>query len=263
MSVSGTGSRQAGKLRIIKSEPMENIAELNQVLLSKSPEDIVRWALGYFGKDQVALASSLGAEDQVLTDLLLKIHSKAILFTLNTGRLPQETLDCLKETEKKYDFTFRVYHPEADTVKKMVEEKGLDLFYQSVENRKLCCHVRKVEPLQRALHGLKAWICGLRHGQSPTRADLNVIEWDEANGLYKINPLMDWTEKQVWNYLRSNHVPYNPLHDQGYPSIGCAPCTRAVKPGEEIRAGRWWWEPPDKKECGLHFKNGNVVRKES
>ena len=145
----------------------------------------------------------------------------------------------------------------------MVAEKGLDLFYESVENRKLCCHIRKVEPLKRALQGLKVWICGLRREQSVTRADLNVIEWDEANGLYKINPLIDWTEKQVWDYVHAEKIPYNKLHDQGYPSIGCAPCTRAVKPGEDVRAGRWWWESPDKKECGLHFKDGKVVRKGS
>lgn len=237
--------------------------EWNQKLAGQSPQDILTWALGHWGADKVALASSLGAEDQVLTEMLVKIEPKAVVFTLNTGRLPGETLDCLKATEAKYGFRYKVYEPDAVAVKKMVEEKGLDLFYESVENRKLCCHVRKVEPLGRALKGLKAWICGLRRDQSVTRADLNVVEWDAVNGLYKINPLIDWTEKQVWDYVRANDVPYNKLHDQGYRSIGCAPCTRAVKPGEDIRAGRWWWENPDKKECGLHFKDGKVPRKES
>ena len=144
----------------------------------------------------------------------------------------------------------------------MVMEKGLDLFYESVENRKFCCQVRKVEPLGRALKGLKAWICGLRSEQSVARMESKVIEWDAANGLYKINPLIDWTEKKVWEYLRANGVPYNKLHDQGYPSIGCAPCTRAVRPGEDVRAGRWWWESSGGKECGLHFKDGKAVRKE-
>jgi phosphoadenosine phosphosulfate reductase len=261
MSVSGTGSKRAGQLRIIRSDTMEKVEVLNQGLMFKSPEERLSWALTYFGIDKIALASSLGAEDQVLTDMLLKIQPRAVIFTLDTGRLPQETLDCMKATEKKYGFKYRVYHSDATAVKKMVAEKGPDLFYESVENRKLCCHIRKVEPLGRALKGLKAWICGLRREQSSTRADLNVIEWDKANGLYKINPLVDWTEKQVWDYIQTNQVPYNKLHDQGYRSIGCAPCTRAVKPGEDVRSGRWWWEHPDKKECGLHFKGGKTVRK--
>ncbi|MEI7750475.1 MAG: phosphoadenylyl-sulfate reductase [Candidatus Omnitrophota bacterium] len=242
---------------------MENLKAFNLNLAGKGPEDVLSWAIGHFGPDKVALASSLGAEDQVLTDMLLKIDPSAIVFTIDTGRLPQETLECLKDTEKKHSFKYHVYAPEVGAVKKMVAEKGLDLFYESVENRKLCCHIRKVEPLKRALQGLKVWICGLRREQSVTRADLNVIEWDEANGLYKINPLIDWTEKQVWDYVHAEKIPYNKLHDQGYPSIGCAPCTRAVKPGEDVRAGRWWWESPDKKECGLHFKDGKVVRKGS
>jgi phosphoadenosine phosphosulfate reductase len=240
---------------------MENIKELNQKLAGKGPGEVLSWALGHFGADKVALASSLGAEDQVLTDMLFKIAPPPAIFTLDTGRLPRETLDCLKKTEQKYGFKYRVYTPDAGAVKKMVEEKGRDLFYESTENRRLCCRVRKVEPLGRALKGLTAWICGLRREQSVTRADLNVMEWDSANGLHKINPLIDWTEKQVWDYLRTHKVPYNKLHDRGYPSIGCAPCTRAVKPGEDIRAGRWWWEHPDKKECGLHFKDGKVARK--
>lgn len=240
---------------------MENVKELNKKLISKNPEEILTWALGYFGKDKVALASSLGAEDQVLTDMLLKIQPRAVIFTLDTGRLPQETLDCMEETEKKYNFKYSIYRPDIQTVEKMITEKGKDLFYESVENRKLCCQVRKIEPLKRALKGLKAWICGLRREQAVTRTDLNTVEWDENNSLYKLNPLSSWTEEQSWEYLRRNQVPYNKLHDQGYPSIGCAPCTRAIKPGEDIRAGRWWWESPDKKECGLHFKDGKAARK--
>jgi len=242
---------------------MENIAKFNRSLEGKSPREVLAWAFAEFGADKVALASSLGAEDQVLTDMLFKTGPQAVIFTLDTGRLPQETLDCLKTTEKKYGFKYRVYHPDPAAVRTMVAEKGPDLFYESVENRKLCCRVRKVEPLKRALKGLKAWICGLRREQSVTRASLETVEWDEANGLYKINPLKDWTEKQVWDYLREHQVAYNKLHDRGYPSIGCAPCTRVVKPGEDIRAGRWWWESPDKKECGLHFKDGKAVRKGS
>jgi phosphoadenosine phosphosulfate reductase len=231
---------------------MEETAEVNRKLAGKTPGEVVAWALEHFGAGKVTLASSLGAEDQVLTDLFLKIFPHAEIFTLDTGRLPKETLECAEETMKKYGFRYKVYTPDTEAVRKMVEEKGKDLFFESVENRKLCCQVRKVEPLQRVLKGMKAWICGLRREQSVTRADLNVVEWDAGNNLYKINPLIDWTEKQVWDYILANQVPYNKLHDRGYPSIGCEPCTRAVKPGEDIRAGRWWWESPDKKECGLH-----------
>ncbi len=239
---------------------MKNIEEFNPKLAGMAPGEVLAWALKYFGADQVALASSLGAEDQVLTDMLLKLEPKAMIFTLDTGRLPPETYDCMKRAEEKYGFKYHVYQPDPEAVKKMVAEKGPDLFYESVENRKLCCHIRKVEPLGRALKGLKAWVCGLRREQSATRTDMDVIEWDRANGLYKISPLIGWTEKQVWEYIRANKVPYSKLHDQGYPSIGCAPCTRAVKPGEDLRAGRWWWEHPDKKECGLHFKDGKAIR---
>jgi phosphoadenosine phosphosulfate reductase len=241
---------------------MKDLAEFNQNLAGKGPAEVLAWALGHFGADKVTLASSLGAEDQVLTDMLLKIEPKAVIFTLDTGRLPQETLGCMKATEEKYKFRYKVYTPDAAAVEKMVEEKGWDLFYESVENRKLCCHIRKVEPLRRALEGLKAWVCGLRKSQSVTRQDLKAVEWDSASGLYKINPLHHWVEQDVWGYIKKNEVPYNKLHDQGYPSIGCAPCTRAVRPGEDVRAGRWWWEHPDKKECGLHFEDGKVVRKD-
>lgn len=241
---------------------MNNACEFNQELKGKTPREVLCWALNRFAADGVALASSLGAEDQALTDMLLRISATSRVFTLDTGRLPQETLDCLKETERKYGFEFKAYRPDPLSVEKMVSEKGIDLFYESVENRKICCQVRKVEPLGRALKGLKAWICGLRREQAVTRAELDVVEWDVANGLYKINPLANWTEEQVWEYIRANGVPYNKLHDRGYPSVGCAPCTRAIKPGEDIRAGRWWWEHPDKKECGLHFKDGKAVRKE-
>ena len=241
---------------------MNDADRLNSEWAGKSACEILQLAIEHLGADKIALASSLGVEDQVLTEMMLKIQPLAAVFTLDTGRLPQETLECLKKTEEKYSFKYRVYHPDPAAVAKMVIEKGIDLFYESVENRKLCCHVRKVEPLGRALKGLSAWVCGLRREQSVTREGLNVVEWDQANGLYKINPLIDWTEKQVLETIRAKGIPYNRLHDQGYPSIGCAPCTRAVKPGEDVRAGRWWWESPDKKECGLHFKDGKTFRKD-
>jgi len=239
---------------------MTNIAQFNEELSGANPVRVLSWALEHFGSGKVAFASSLGAEDQVLTDMLLKIEPRAVIFTLDTGRLPQETYDCMGETMRKYGFRYEVYAPDNGAVEKMVSKKGPNLFYENAENRELCCRIRKVEPLKRALEGKKAWICGLRREQSLTRAELNLIEWDDGNRLYKINPLIHWTEKQVWDYIRGKDVPYNKLHDQGYSSIGCAPCTRAVKSGEDVRAGRWWWESPEKKECGLHLKEGKLKR---
>jgi phosphoadenosine phosphosulfate reductase len=172
---------------------------------------------------------------------------------LDTGRLPQETYDVIEETREKYNIEIKVMFPDLKQVEQMVNENGPNLFYESIENRKLCCRIRKVEPLKRALSELDAWICGLRAEQSPTRQKLDKVEWDENFNLIKINPLADWTQNQVWQYIKENNVPYNELHDKGYPSIGCAPCTRPIEPGENIRAGRWWWENPEHKECGLHL----------
>jgi phosphoadenosine phosphosulfate reductase len=175
------------------------------------------------------------------------------LFTLDTGRLNQETYDCMDAIRERYGVQVEVFFPDAEGVEQMVRENGLNLFYNSVELRKLCCGVRKVEPLNRALKNLDAWMTGLRREQAATRADVRKIELDKDHGnIVKINPLVDWSTDDVWEYIRKNNVPYNRLHKQGYPSIGCAPCTRAVKPGEDLRAGRWWWENPDTKECGLH-----------
>jgi phosphoadenosine phosphosulfate reductase len=175
------------------------------------------------------------------------------VFTLDTGRLNQETYDCMDAIRERYGIQIEVFFPDSNGVEKMVRENGLNLFYNSVELRKLCCGVRKVEPLNRALKGLDAWMTGLRREQAVTRADVRRIELDEDHGnIIKINPLVDWSYGDVWDYIRRKSVPYNRLHKQGYPSIGCAPCTRAVKPGEDLRAGRWWWENPNAKECGLH-----------
>jgi len=227
------------------------IEDLGKEFEGKSAQEVLKWALGKFG-EQVAFASSFGAEDVVLIDLIVKINPKAKIFTLDTGRLPEETYKVWDEIEKKYHIKVEPYFPEAAAVEKMIKEHGPNLFYQSVELRRLCCKIRKVEPLHRALTGLEAWITGLRREQAVTRTTIKKIEYDKGNDLIKINPIADWTEKQVWDYIKGNDVPYNKLHDQGYPSIGCAPCTRAVKPGEDLRAGRWWWEEPEKKECGLH-----------
>jgi phosphoadenosine phosphosulfate reductase len=175
------------------------------------------------------------------------------LFTLDTGRLNQETYDCMDAIRERYGVQVEVFFPDAEGVEQMVRENGLNLFYNSVELRKLCCGVRKVEPLNRALKNLDAWMTGLRREQAATRGDIRKIELDKDHGnIVKINPLVDWSTDDVWEYIRKNDVTYNRLHKQGYPSIGCAPCTRAVKPGEDLGAGRWWWENPDTKECGLH-----------
>jgi len=202
---------------------------------------------------KIVLTSSMAAEDQVLTDMIVKINPATEILTLDTGRLPQETYDVIAATQKRYGIKIRVLFPDYTLVEGMIAKHGVNLFYDSVHNRKLCCHVRKIEPLKRALKDMDIWICGLRKEQSVTRTALEPIQWDEQFGLIKLSPLLDWSTKQVWEYIRKNNVPYNALHDQGYPSIGCAPCTRAVAPGEDIRAGRWWWEQPEHKECGLHW----------
>ncbi|HTD03645.1 phosphoadenylyl-sulfate reductase [Undibacterium sp.] len=205
-------------------------------------------------------ASSLAAEDMVLTDLILRNQLAIGIFSLETGRLHAETLGMLDRIKETYGFEVALYKPEAAAVDDYVQKNGLNAFYDSVEMRKECCRIRKVEPLQRALKGNKAWVTGQRRAQSATRTELHVQEDDAARGMQKFNPLADWSEQDVWHYIRSNNVPYNPLHDKGYPSIGCEPCTRAIMPGEDVRAGRWWWENPESKECGLHVVDGKLIR---
>ncbi len=201
-----------------------------------------------------AFANSLGAEDMVLTDLIVNENLDIEIFSLDTGRLAPESYDLMGRIKRHYGLALKLYYPRHELVEDYTREHGINGFYESVELRKACCHARKVEPLQRALAGKKAWITGLRAEQAATRAGLPVQEFDAGNGLEKFNPLADWTEREVWAYIHANAVPYNKLHDQGYPSIGCAPCTRAVAAGEHVRAGRWWWENPATKECGLHLK---------
>ena len=205
-------------------------------------------------------ASSLAAEDMVLTDMILKAKLPIGIFSLETGRLHQETLAVLDKVKTRYDHDITQYRPQPEAVAAYVEQNGLNAFYNSVEMRRECCRIRKVEPLGRALAGNKAWVTGQRRAQSTTRAELHVQEDDAAHAMTKFNPLADWSEEDVWAYIRANDVPYNALHDQGYPSIGCEPCTRAVQPGEDVRAGRWWWENPDSKECGLHMVDGKLIR---
>ncbi|GIX22131.1 MAG: phosphoadenosine phosphosulfate reductase [Gammaproteobacteria bacterium] len=201
---------------------------------------------------RVVFANSLGAEDMVLTDLLFRHYPQVDMFSLDTGRLPEETYALMDRVEAHYGRRIPLYFPDTAQVEAFVREHGVNAFYRSVELRKACCRIRKVEPLKRALAGYDAWITGQRRAQSITRADLQAIEHDPVHGMIKVNPLVDWSEKEVWHYIRSREVPYNVLHDRFYPSIGCAPCTRAITPGEDIRAGRWWWENPETKECGLH-----------
>jgi phosphoadenosine phosphosulfate reductase len=205
-------------------------------------------------------ASSLAAEDMVLTDLILKAALPIGIFSLETGRLHKETLEVLDKVKAHYGHEIQLYRPQPALVEEYVTKNGLNAFYDSVEMRKECCRVRKVEPLGRALAGKQAWITGQRRAQSSTRTELAVQEDDTAHGMAKFNPLADWSEEDVWQYIRDNHVPFNSLHERGYPSIGCEPCTRAIQPGEDIRAGRWWWENPESKECGLHLVDGKLIR---
>lgn len=234
----------------------DRIPEFQAQLQAKTTPEIIAWALEQFGA-QVVLSSSMSAEDQVLTDMLLAVRPDAPIFTLDTGRLPQETHDVIQSTQAKYGRSIRIVFPRREDVEEMVNAQGPNLFYASLENRKRCCDVRKVQPLRRELTKFQAWMTGLRREQAVTRTTLPVVEWDEVFGLVKINPLASWSEQEVWAYIREHDVPTNALHEKGYPSIGCAPCTRAVAPGEDIRAGRWWWERPEQKECGLHAKGAH------
>jgi phosphoadenosine phosphosulfate reductase len=184
--------------------------------------------------------------------MIASMNAEVKIFTLDTGRLFQESYDLLDITVKKYKVPIHVQFPDAGRVEEMVRTKGINLFYESVENRKLCCHIRKVESMKRALEGMEVWFSGLRRDQSVTRKNLKIVERDEQFHLIKVSPLADWTKDDVWDYIKKHNIPYNPLHAKGFPSIGCLPCTKAVQPGEDERSGRWWWELPENKECGIH-----------
>lgn len=228
----------------IESKIADTLALLNRIAAEFSP---------------AVFANSFGAEDMVLTDLIARHNVGIASFSLDTGRLPAETYELMQTVRERYpDHPVQVFFPDAVAIEAFVNGNGINAFYDSVEMRKGCCHIRKIEPLQRALTGKKAWVTGLRREQSPTRTDLGNQEYDAGNGLEKFNPLIEWTEKDVWAYIKANNVPYNALHDKHYPSIGCAPCTRAIAVGEDVRAGRWWWENPENKECGLHVKGGET-----
>ena len=226
--------------------------ELNEKLLESSTKEIISYFVENF--KNVALSSSLGVEDQVLTDLLLKEDKNANIFTLDTGRLHPETYDVMDATNLKYQIKINVFFPQNQMVQELYQTQGINGHYESIDNRKRCCNIRKIEPLKRALKNVDIWITGLRASQSITRTDMPLVEYDAAFDVIKVNPLIKWSETDVWDYIKENRVPYNKLHDKGFPSIGCAPCTRAIKEGEDVRAGRWWWENPEHKECGLHKK---------
>lgn len=231
----------------------EQIDKINSQL--KTPEDALRWAYETFG-DRIAKASSFGAEDSAVTDMIIKINPKARFFTLDTGRLNQETYDVMDAIGKRYGIKFEVMFPDAAEVENMVRTRGINLFYESVENRRLCCEIRKVHPLGRILGTLDAWITGLRRDQTENRSAASMVEIDSLHGgIIKINPIIDWTWDQILSYIKENGIPYNKLLDRGYTSIGCEPCTRPIKPGEDLRAGRWWWEDESHKECGLHMEH--------
>jgi phosphoadenosine phosphosulfate reductase len=236
----------------------EDVDKIQTELSGLNPLPVLQWVEKNI--NQPVFASSLGQEDQMILHLIAA-HQLAIpVITLDTGRLFPETYDLIAENEERFGIKIQIFFPDAAEVEAMVAEEGINLFLNGVEQRKHCCQVRKINPLRRVLRQSGGWVCGLRREQSSTRSELKVIEWDETNGIPKINPLHNWSLEQVTGYLKENGVPYNPLHDQGFISIGCACCTRAVQPGEDVRAGRWWWEKPEQKECGLHLVNGKFVR---
>jgi phosphoadenosine phosphosulfate reductase len=228
------------------------LAQAQKDLADAPAHEVLAWAEGRFGA-AAAIAASFGAEDVVLIDLAARHAPSLRVFTLDTGRLPPETYEVMEEVRRRYGLAIETHFPDRETVEALERGQGYFSFRLSVAQRKECCAIRKVVPLSRALQGRAAWLTGLRRDQAVTRAALGPVELDAANGgIVKLNPLADWTEAQIWAHIRANALPYNALHDQGYPSIGCAPCTRAIQPGEDVRAGRWWWEAPEHKECGLH-----------
>ncbi len=225
--------------------------QYNELFASLSPQQILQRVVEVHSAKAV-FSTSLGVEDQAITHILMQISRDVSIFTLDTGRMFPETYEVLEKTEARYGIRIKVVFPDYKAVEHMVQTRGINLFYYSIENRKMCCHIRKIEPLKRALKNQEVWITGLRREQSPTRQDLHYAQLDEENQVIKVNPLLDWSDQQVWNFVRDNDIPFNTLHQKGFPSIGCQPCTRAIEPGEDLRAGRWWWENPETKECGLH-----------
>ncbi len=223
---------------------------LNQIK-NKTTEEVLQH-IAQLPSEGIVFSTSLGYEDQVLTHMIFSNNLPISVFTLDTGRLFPETYSVLSSTLERYKKPIQVFYPNTSSVEELVSKKGPLSFYESTDNRKECCFIRKVEPLKRALKGHTIWITGIRADQSGNRSDMPMVEWDEANQIIKVHPLLNWTLQEVKEYINKHNIPYNSLHDKGFVSIGCQPCTRAIKEGEDFRAGRWWWEDADKKECGLH-----------
>ena len=238
----------------MNQSPHNNVSQLLHQLGGLSISQFLKVLTDLY-PGQVTFSSSFSFEDQVIAHEILSNQLPVKIFTLDTGRMFAETYSVWNSTNEQYNTKIKAYYPNQNTLQDLVESRGPNSFYKSVQNRKDCCFIRKVEPLKRALAGNAIWITGLRAEHSPERHDLPIIEWDESNKIIKYHPILDWTTDKVKEYINKNHVPYNPLHDKGFVSIGCAPCTRAIRPGEDFRSGRWWWEDADKKECGLHEHN--------
>jgi len=230
----------------------EKLTEYRRQLAGKDAAEVLAWSLDEFGFQKTALASSFSNEDQVLSHMLSRISLSARIFTLDTGRQFQETYDVMQRSMDKFGLRYEVCAPAAEDIAALLADGGPNAMYQSLVKREACCAVRKLRPLEKIMQTVDAWICGLRRDQAFTRKDMGIIEWDIRHGKYKISPLIDWSEADVWRYIKDNGIPYNALYDRGFRSIGCAPCTRPTGPDEDIRSGRWWWEEPEHKECGLH-----------
>ncbi len=219
--------------------------------------ELLATAVRQYGR--VVYANSLGAEAMVLTDLIWSHVPQIDIFSIDTGRLHEETYELLEKLERRYGRRVTLVYPQSQDVQKLVAAQGVNGFYHSLDARLSCCQTRKVEPFKRAIAGYDAWVTGVRRQQSATRAQGQPFEWDAQYGLHKVSPLLDWSEEQIWQYIRARKLPYNTLHDRQFPSIGCSPCTRAVQPGEDHRAGRWWWEHSESRECGLHPRVRHAV----
>ncbi|MEZ0454526.1 phosphoadenylyl-sulfate reductase [Sphingobacterium thalpophilum] len=228
-----------------------NVEEIKEILGDKKDVALLQTIAALY-PSEVVFSTSFGIEDQIITEWIGKNNIDIEIFTLDTGRLFKETYSLWSRTLERYQLPIRTYTPDTALLEEFISRKGPNSFYESVENRKECCRIRKIEPLQRAIKGKKIWVTGIRAEQSANRHDMDFVEDDEINEIIKIHPLFDWTFEEVKQYCREQHIPYNVLHDKGFPSIGCQPCTRAVQEGEDFRAGRWWWEDQSKKECGLH-----------